>query len=161
GTLTITGSTITDNAAPYGNGGGVSNYGPLTITGGSVSNNTAFYGGGMSIASIADNGQIVNVLFARNAASQGGAALPLASRASLVIWHSTITSPFPGSGAAIVVTTGTVGITDTIIANYTTGILQAAGSVYQDYNLFFSSFTDLSGAVSGGVHTLRGAPAFV
>jgi len=157
GTLTITRSTISNNTASFG--GGVLNSGTLTITSSTISNNTAFYGGGLW--TFAGNGRIVNDLFAANQASGHGDALYLDSTGNVAILYDTIASPTVGSGTAIFVAAGTVGITDTIIASYTTGISQAAGSVFQDYNLFFGNGTNTTGTVSGGAHSLTGDPVFV
>ena len=50
--------------------------------------------------------------------------------------------------------TGTVNITDTIIASYTVGISNTGGTVYQDYNLLFNAPT--SGTVTSGTHSITG-----
>ena len=74
------------------------------------------------------------------------------------------TPPLPrpprGTGQAIVVPPGQVPTTDTIIANDTAGIGQTAGSVFQDYNLFFGNGANTLGVVSGGAHSHTGDPVF-
>jgi predicted outer membrane repeat protein len=104
---------------------------------------------------------VVNALFARNSARTHGSALYLGSTGLVQILHATLASPTLSSGAAIYVYTGTVGITNTIVASYTTGIQQMGGAVYEDYNLFFlPDALDKASAV-GGAHDVAGDPLFV
>jgi predicted outer membrane repeat protein len=138
-------------------GGGLNAAGGLTLTGTQfIANAAGGWGGGLRHGS--GSARLVNALFARNSASANGAAAALDSAGNVLILHTTIASPTLSSGAALYVTTGTVGITDTIVASCTRGIEQAGGTVYQDYNLLF--YAPVSGTVGGGSHNPGGSPAF-
>ena len=102
----------------------------------------------------------VNSLFAGNSAGRLGAALALASPGRTTILFSTFASPTLDSGAAIVATTGTVGITDTIFTNYSIGISLTGGSAFENYNLFFGVPVTTAGGVAHGSQSLGGDPAF-
>ena len=182
--VTLNGGLFQNNQATSGPGGGLIGGGDMVLSGTQfLSNTSTSQGGGLyacatltvtntqflsnrgqqgaGLYHYSGPGRLVNDLFAANQASDGGAALYLASPGSVAILFTTIASPTLGSGAAIVVANGTVGITDTIIASYTTGISQTAGSVFQDYNLFFGNGTNTTGTVSGGAHSFTGNPRFV
>ena len=84
------------------------------------------------------------------------------ANAPVDVIHNTIASPTVGSGAGIYVLTGTVRVTNTIVASYTTGISITGGTVSEDYNLFYGATDDMAGAVASGGHSLSGDdPAFV
>jgi hypothetical protein len=89
-----------------------------------------------------------------------GGALSLHSSGSVVLLYDTIAAPDSGSGAAVGIYSGTVGITDTIISGYGVGISLTAGSAYQDYNLLYGN-TPTSGPVAGGAHNASGNPHFI
>jgi uncharacterized repeat protein (TIGR01451 family) len=164
GAANITGGIFRDNAA--GSGGGLISYRALALSGAQFIDNSATDGGGVYAYGL-EGGQIhvVNTLFARNAAVTNGAALHLfsggASTSEGQILHNTIVSATPGVAPAIYASSGTIGINNTIIAGYATGIQQAYSSVIsQDYNLFYNT-TPTGGTVSGGAHSLTGDPKFV
>ena len=89
--------------------------------------------------------------------------------------NTTMANPTIVSGTAIYVANGTVNITDTIVASYTTGIAQVvSNAVKSDYNLFFNasatnvitgshSFTDTDplfvDPANDNYHLLPGSPA--
>ncbi len=84
------------------------------------------------------------------------------ANAPVEVIHNTIASPTVGSGAGMYVLTGTVRVTNTIIASYTTGISITGGAASEDYNLFYGATDDVAGAVASGGHSLSGDdPAFV
>lgn len=122
--------------------------------------NRAFIGGGLYFAA-SSTGRVANALFAHNSASSNGAAISLngnGTNGPIVLMHTTVASPTVGAGSALYVGSGTVLITDTIVASYTTGIAQAGGSVASDYNLFYSAPT----TVTIGSHSITGTnPSFV
>ncbi|MBN1317229.1 MAG: right-handed parallel beta-helix repeat-containing protein, partial [Anaerolineales bacterium] len=75
--------------------------------------------------------------------------------------HNTIASPTVSTGAAVYVLSGTLEITNTIIASFTTGIENVDGVVHEDYNLFYGTGDSISGTVTSGGHSLDPAdPAF-
>jgi predicted outer membrane repeat protein len=181
GTLTLTGTQFISNTAD--SGGGVRANGAATLNGGLFQNNVAgFGGGGLYVDSalaltatqfLGNNagqgggvyhnggtGRAVNALFARNvAASAQGAAMFLHSPGSVEILYTTIASPTVASGEAIHIFAGTVGISDTIVASYTTGITVEAGTAYENYNLFFGNGTAKVGT-SGGTNDVISDTAF-
>jgi hypothetical protein len=122
-----------------------------------IGNASAGDGGAVQVGS----GRMVNALFARNSAAANGAAIFLYGTGLTTILHNTIAGPAPfGSAAAIHVTTGTVGITNTLVASYSVGILRTAGTVTEDYNLFFNAPAPTVGGVTSGGHSFSGNPAF-
>jgi hypothetical protein len=166
GTLTMQNSSLSGNSANYG--GGISSYTPsgtsaappkTIITNSTLSGNTASWGGG---GVFINDGSIdaANVLFAGNQAGGGGAAMQLSGGR---LRHVTIAHPTQGSGPAILMTSGTATITDTIIAGYTVGISQTAGTLSADYDLFFTTTpTQTSGGtMNWGSHNLGANPRFV
>ncbi|MCB0148818.1 MAG: hypothetical protein KDE01_14345, partial [Caldilineaceae bacterium] len=140
---TISGGLFQDNRclAALCAGGALDSAGPLTVNDVQFINNSAGVGGAISVAS-SDPARIVNTLFARNSAVTGGAALYLASSDVVDILYSTVATPTLGANAAIYVDDGTVNITNTIVASYTTGIeVGLGGPVTSDYNLFYNAPT--------------------
>ena len=146
-------------------GGGGLNVDRLILTGTLfIDNNAAGNGGGAYVwdGFGAGPSRIVNALFARNSAGSGAALYLLNQRGSPVtILHNTIASPALGSGTALVINQGLVGITDTIVTNYMTGVQNLSDQVYEDYNLFYGNGITVTGAVSGGAHDVIGDPRFV
>ena len=180
--LTLSGTQFLNNNAFNGNGGGAGVEGGASVIGGLFRDNTAnATGGGLStngtlaisntqfiansgtfgsaVYHSAGNGRIVNTLFARNDAY----VLWLASPASVQILHSTIASPTVSSGLNVGIygLTGTIGITDSIIASQTVGIYESSALMYGDYNLLAGNTSPTAGPVFGGGHNASGNPAFV
>jgi PKD repeat protein len=162
----ISGARFEGNQGTYG-GGLYAKY-ALALTDTIFVNNSATYGGGVyhsyfyddNFGDVNDDARIVNTLFAHNTASSKGAALYLSAVGKVDILHTTIADAAPNSRAALIVS-GTVGITNTIIANHAVGIERIGGTVYEDYNLFYGNTADLSGTISGGTHDVFGNPNFV
>lgn len=81
--------------------------------------------------------------------------------------HNTIAGPTLSPGAGVAVFTGTVHMTNTIIAGYTTGISNtgnadyAGGIVSEDYTLFSGNTTNIVGPVTSGGSSMVGDPKFV
>ena len=148
------------NNSAGGFGGGLYAGSTLTLTDTQfLSNMVDFYGGG--VYHNAGTGRLVNVLFARNVATSSlGSGLYLNRPDSFQIVHTTFAGSAVGSGSAIYISTGTVGITNTIITNYAIGISNTSGTVAQNYNLFFANGADTQGAVTSGNNNLAGDPAF-
>lgn len=152
-----------DNNRTFGAGGAVRAEGALAISNTRFISNTASKAGGAIYLGGIANGQVVNSLFARNRSTGAeGAALALSSRGSFRLLHATIADLNLNAKQAIAVFTGTIGITNTIIANHSVGISQTADSVvYADYNDFYGNTVNLSGTVGGGVYNVFGNPNFV
>jgi len=140
-------------------GGGLFAGTGLTVVSTEFRDNAAEQGGGLW--HVSGDALIANSLFAGNTVSDTGAAMYLFSPGRTRIVETTVASPTLGAGAAIAVITGTVLITDTIVASYTVGIAQLGNSVSQDYNLFFANGADTTGNIVTGTHDLTGDPLFV
>jgi uncharacterized repeat protein (TIGR01451 family) len=148
-------------------GGGLSVYSTLMLTGTRFLNNTAAgLGGGAYVASglLSGSNRLVNGLFAGNTASEAAALFlidPASGSGVAVVINTTITSPTLSSGSAIGIGTGTVDITNTIIASYTFGISNTDGTVAEDYNLFFGTIATGTQSIKYGGHSIRADPDFV
>jgi uncharacterized repeat protein (TIGR01451 family) len=152
--LVVVDSLFENNtAATYA--GAVEVHGNLTISNTRfIANRAATDGGALYVWG---NIQAVNSLFAANSAgSDSGAAVYLdSSGGDSTIRHATIVSATLGSGSVIEINAGTLAITNSIIANYTTGISTTSGTVSEDYNLFAGNTTDRNG-VTPGANSLNG-----
>jgi predicted outer membrane repeat protein len=158
GATTLNGGLFQNNRSANSTGGGLYAGSTLTLTGTQFLGNTGMQGGGVYHNN--GTGRVVNALFARNVATSTlGAGLYLNSTGSMQILHTTIASPTVVSGSAIYIVSGTVSITDTIIVSHSIGISHTAGTVYEDYNLFFGN--DQVGFISGGTNDVSGDPWFV
>jgi hypothetical protein len=158
--VTISGTQFISNTAGV-NGGGLLQWNTgytVTVTNARFERNTASgTGGGVWVGGSVD---AANALFAGNQADGGGAAIRLSGGR---LRHVTIAHPTQGSGPAILMTGGTAGVTDTIVASYTVGISQTGGLLSADYDLFFTATpTQTSGGtMSWGSHNLNANPLFV
>ncbi len=144
-----------------GNGGGLYAATDLTITGTRFIGNQAGLDGGGVYHTGNGNGRIVNVLLARNQAGQGSSEVALNSSGQIDLLHVTMADNALNSGSAMVVTTGTVNILDTIIASHTFGISGTNSTIYEDHNLFFGNPISQTGPINHGGHSFSGDPAFV
>ena len=167
--LTVTSGTFENNwlgkTYGFGYGGAIWAHDSLTISGTQfISNAAPDAGGGIVHTSIFEgpvgDGRVVNALFARNRTGNRGSAMVLSSGGNVVVLHATLVDSGLNPGQAIVVTTGTVGITDTIITSHTVGISRTSGTVYADYNLFYGNTVNKAGAIGGGTHDQGGDPRF-
>ncbi len=156
--INVSRSIFKNNLALWG--GAINASAAITITRVSFLNNRAdFYGGGITGYYL----DVANVLLAGNQAGFGCAALCL-THGNSALRHVTIAHPTLGSGPAILMTSGTATITDTIIAGYTVGISQTAGTLSADYNLLFTTTPTQTagGAMNWGAHNLVNTdPLFV
>jgi hypothetical protein len=165
--VTLSQTQFTGNRAQGYNddgGGAIMIYaGSLTVTRSSlVSNSTPARGGAVSVfADGAGQVSIENSLLAGNSASLGGQAVSLRVDKPLSLVHTTIASPTVVSGPAIEVLTGTVSITNTVVASHTVGIENVGGAVAEDYTLFDTVATPYSGTLSAGANSITGTAAFV
>jgi len=158
--VTVTNSLFQGNQSTLNEGGGLAATGSIVLSGTHFVRNRATRGGGL-LHTLFD-GRIVNGLFAGNVASSTlGAAMLLESPGSVNVIHATIADPVVAGGSAIEVLTGTVSITNTVIASHTVGISNTNGMVTQDYNLFFGNGSNIQGVVAGGTNSVTGDPRFV
>lgn len=144
-------------------GGGLYVAGSLTLSDSRLFSNTAHLGGALYLADADAKEQVtlVNVLLGNNRAWEQGSALYVRDSRATRILHTTIAAPAQMTAAAVYVEAGTVGVTNTLVTSHAVGIQRAGGSVFQNYNLFFANGSNLSGAVTGGSHSLTGDPLFV
>lgn len=182
GTTTITNTLYVSNTAGTA-GGGAYVFGPLWVSGSLFQGNTADTGGGLQtgsqihvsrtslIANTANNGggiyqsdgdgSIVNTLFSGNQAlSTTGEALYLTPAGTTQILQTTIASPTPVGGSALLVNGGVVELVNTIIANHSLGILQTAGTVNANTTLFYDNVLNIQGGGITNSNPRSGNPAF-
>ena len=165
GAADFTGSSFLSNTA--GSVGGAAYASMPSITWTTFLSNTALQQGGALYldGSSSTPASVVNSLFARNRSlSNQGDALYMRGfnpASNLTLLHNTLANPTPEDGAAIYVYTGTVAITNTIIASHTIAIERVGGTVVEDYNLFDTINTPFSGTVGAGTHSITGTAAFV
>jgi len=132
----------------------------VTLSGCEVVSNTATYGAGVAFTG-SSSGRIVNTLLARNL-SGNGAALWTNASGTIDVVHATVAAPSMIPGSAFYATGGNMHLTNVIIANHATGIVQdGAATVEEDYTLFAEVMARTSGNVSGGSHSIIGEPHFV
>lgn len=166
GAITVTGGHFEFNIATNDFAGGLLADTTLNLSGTAFIGNSAQNQGGAIYIGGTGGGEsrVINALLANNTStSNQGAGLYLAawdSGSSLDIIHTSISGLVVDNGQAVYIKDGTVNITNTIIASYTTGIEQVGGTVREDYNLFFGNTTNLSGTISSGGNSIVGNPAF-
>ena len=160
GSALVSGARFENNGLTFTGGGGLRVFGGFArITNTLFISNTGDDGSGLELITTSDS-RIVNSLFARNHVANG-AALAVGGSGRTAILHVTVADTSLNPGTAIRVEGGIVGITDTIMLNHSVGINQTAGSVSEDYNLFFTNGSDRLGTVTIGSHSFNGNPAFV
>ena len=158
GTARVSRSRFTDNSSTT-DGGAIYASNPLDVDQTQFLANQANTGGAVFLSG--GSGTIVNTLFARNHASSSvGEALALSPAGTLSIQHTTVATPTLASGSAVFVNGGTVELLNSIVANHSVGIVQAAGSVSADYNLFYGNLVDTQGGGITNSHPIAGNPAF-
>ncbi len=156
----LQGVQITGNTATSGGGGGLYSLSQTTVTASRVAGNHAQQGGGLYFWG---GGEIVNSLLADNLASVAGADLYVNFHGDVTILFSTLASATLNPGQAILLSSGTLQVTDTIISNYAVGISAATGATAAEkYNLFYGNTADTQGSVTHGGHAVTGQnPQFV
>ncbi len=148
-------------ASENSRGGGVrADSAAVLISGCEIVSNTASYGAGVAFTG-GSSGRIVNTLLARNQSGSGAGLWSNASGAINMV-HTTIAAPSVLPGSAVYATGGTVNLTNVIITNYATGVVQdGTATVTEDYTLFSGVTTRETGTVGGGTHSFTGDPRFV
>lgn len=153
GTLTLTDSTLTGNAAPslYSHGGGIYNQGKLIVTGSTVSGNTAHgyvgYGGGIYSG---------GTLEVTNSSITGNTGCGIFSSGSVIVAHSAVSyngwPGAPGYAGGLVNDGGALTVTaSTIAGNSGNG---PGGGIYNNGELLVtnSTITANTGVVGGGIY---------
>lgn len=153
----INNSTFISNVAGYV-GGGMYAAGTLTATGNTFIANNAPRGG--AVYNIVGDALFVNSLFARNTATISGTALYFDLARDVHFIHNTIASPTLSSGAAIYITTGTLHITNTIIASQSIGVHNIGGIVIPRFNLSYNNGAITQGPITGASNNITGDPRF-
>jgi hypothetical protein len=160
GTLTVINSTISNNHADTGSGGGVISSGPLTIINSTISGNTAFRTGGIEVgAGIAD---ITNTTISGNLAiANGGGVQTLGGAATLTNVtvtnnHSDQDNNADGSGGGLRNGSGSITLRNTIIAgNFKGAGTSTANDIDQNIDPS-SSFNLIGTGGSGGLGNSSG-----
>lgn len=128
------------------------------------SHNSAAADGGAIYATSAGPALLTNLLLTENSAAGLGNALFLGGNAAAMVHtvnHVTIAAPERQPGTAVqMAATGTLNLSNSIIANHTTGLARSAGTLTENYNLFHDNETDRNG-LSAGANSLTGDPHFV
>lgn len=160
GSLLLSDALFQDNQSTTSRGGGLNAQGNVEVDGVKFIGNTAHEGG--ALAHTLFDAYLVNSLFVANVATDAvGTAVLLASSGTAEMLHLTIVGQPSANGAAIDVTTGTAGITNTIVTGHAVGISSTGTAVFQNFNLFFGNGVDTLGTVSGGPNSLVGDPLFL
>lgn len=143
------------------NGGGLRAENNLTLSVVQfVDNASVGAGGGVAHVNTSGDLRVENALFADNTANALGVGLWAASTGDAVVLHSTFANAVSTSGAAVGVAGGTLGLTNTIVANYSVGFNLAVGVMYEDYTLFNGVATPTTGGVTSGPNHPTGNPLF-
>lgn len=163
GSVSLTGGTFEGNSA--GNqGGGLYAYMSLALTNTSFVANTAVSGGGVyhfgGTFLTSESALVVNALFARNTAQTYGAAVYFDHPFTADVIHTTVASRTLASASAFFVGSGTIQITNTIVASHTTGFNRGIGTVLEDYTLFDAVPTPRGSGGLAGAHSFTGTAAF-
>ena len=134
GTLAVTNSTFSDNSAHDGTGGGIFNNtgGTLTVTNSTFSGNSAVAADGGGIENYSGTLTVTNSTFYNNSARFGGGIENNpghgSNSATLTVTNSTFSGNSAGTSGGGIDNGGTVTVTNTILANSTSGG-NCAGSV--------------------------------
>jgi len=126
GTMTLTNSTVCDNAVNIADGGGISNYGTLTLTNSTVSGNAAdeegVDGGGGGISN-SDTLTLINSTISDNIGGDEGGGLHQGSGGTLTLTNSTVSgnTAVNSHGGGIANFSGTIIITNSTISGNMTG----------------------------------------
>lgn len=163
GPLSVTGGVFEGNSA--GNqGGGLYAYKSLALTSAKFIANIAVSGGGLyhygGVFQNSESALLVNALFARNTAQTYGAAVYFDHPSTADVIHTTVASPTIASASAFFVGSGTIRITNTIVASHTTGFNRGIGTVFEDYTLFDAVPTPRGSGVLAGAHSFSGTAGF-
>ncbi|HQV28961.1 MAG TPA: choice-of-anchor Q domain-containing protein [Thermoflexales bacterium] len=163
GPLSVTGGVFEGNSA--GNqGGGLYAYKSLALTSAKFIANMAVSGGGVyhygGVLQNSESALLVNALFARNTAQSFGAAVYFDHPSTADVIHTTVASPTIASASAFFVGSGTIRITNTIVASHTTGFNRGIGTVFEDYTLFDAVPTPRGSGVLAGAHSFTGTTGF-
>ncbi|MEO0092071.1 MAG: right-handed parallel beta-helix repeat-containing protein [candidate division WOR-3 bacterium] len=146
GTATITNNTITNNSANYG-GGIYNNYGTVTITNNTITNNSAYWGGG--ILNYDGTATITNNTITNNSAYWYGGGID--NDGTATITNNTITNNSANWGGGIGNYDGTATITNNTItnnsANYGGGIYNNYGTATITNNTITNNSADWSGGI--------------
>ena len=118
GTLELFESTITGNSA-VGRGGGVGNFASMVVEASVISGNSAGSdGGGIYYGASSSAAIIINSTISGNTASAGGGLAWESTAGAMDLHSSTINN---NSGGGVSAPVGTIGVTNTIIANNSDG----------------------------------------
>ncbi|GIV94148.1 MAG: CSLREA domain-containing protein [Chloroflexus sp.] len=148
GTLTVTNSVLSNNAAGFG--AGIDNTGTLTITNSTFSNNAATTsGGGIYNAGTLT---ITNSSFSNNAATISGGGISNDTNGTLTITNNTLSNNMADYGAGIYNdTNGTLTITNSTLSNNIAS--NSGGGMYNSGTLTITNSTfstNQTGAFDGG-----------
>jgi fibronectin-binding autotransporter adhesin len=150
GTLTVTDSSLADNATGAGSGAGIVNTGTLTVSGSSFSNDiSAYYGG--AIYNDEGTANVSNSNFVDNTAVYGLGGAIDNQAGVLTVTGSTFTGNTSFQGAAIFNRDGTASVTDSTLSD---------NSAYQGGAIFSDGTTASPGIMTVTDSTIADNAAF-
>jgi hypothetical protein len=143
GTLTLTNTTLSDNAS--GSGGGISNFGSTTIANSTLSGNAAGTSGG-GIANFGGKVTLTNSTVSGNSAGSGGGIENVFANTMTFISNSSVVNNSSTMGGGGIQTgSGTFTVKNSIIANNTTGGNCLAGASLTASGVNFSTDSSCAG----------------
>ncbi|MEM7343367.1 MAG: choice-of-anchor Q domain-containing protein, partial [Chloroflexota bacterium] len=95
---------------------------------------------------------LINNVIARH--KNAGLKIEAMPDTAVDVIHNTIVSATHTSGIGVEVLTGTVRLTNTIIASHTVGISNTVGTVSENYSLFAGNGANIAGTVATGTNSL-------
>jgi len=128
-----------------------------------ISNQTLYGGIAVLTGNTSGDRTFSNVLFADSVATGiNGAALSADTGQNILLMHVTIAASSPNTATAIYLDNAQMWLTNTLIANYDTGILRGSGSVTDTSTLFSDVNMPYSGTIaSSNSHSITGTATFV
>ncbi len=138
GTLTVTNSTITGNAAPGGGGGIYNEYGSLTVIGSTISGNSvpgcylcSSPGGGIANAGSTATAMVVNSTVSGNHADYGGGGIQNVSGTTTIVNSTIVDNSTTNFGGGLWgYSSGSITVTNSIVANNSSSNIASGDNVY-------------------------------
>jgi CSLREA domain-containing protein len=156
-TVTLTGLTIAHGSVSVQNGGGILNYGNLTVTNSTVQNNAVTGGGGGGIYSdFGGSLKIVKSMIQGNTSSMNGGGISNEGRLE-VISSSVNNNSSGGLGGGIRSSSNLTVIGSTIVDNYSGTNGGGIGTALYNKTTFIQNSTIARNTAAHGTHDLEGS----
>jgi hypothetical protein len=144
GTLTVIGCTLTGNSAPGGNGqgGAIANFGTLTLSASTLSHNSALYGGG--IANYGTATVNAGTTLSDNSGTHGGGIYTTSGTvAGLTIDGCTLSGNTAVNGGGIFDSAGTLTVRDSTVTSNSASV--DGGGLYNTGTLYVTNGSHVTG----------------